>query len=192
MKRKTFAGAMVVMALSLLIYGTTAYFTAEKTAHNVITSGNIEIELLEWADQEKTIPFPKEAVEGVMPGSDVTKIVEVENTGTNAAFVRVKVDKMIELVDASGQKPDLGLMQLDFDKDYWIKQEGYYYYKEAVDAGETTKPLFASVSFDKTMDNRYQNSTAKVNVTAYATQQANNGKKALEAKGWPEVEEVEN
>lgn len=187
MKRKTFAGAIVVMALSFLIYGTNAYFTAEDTAHNVITSGNIEIELLEWADEDRTVPFPKEAVKGVMPGTKVTKIVEVDNTGSNAAFIRVKVDKDIELAKGTNEDPDLGLMQLDFDNQLWtLGEDGFYYYKEALPAGEKTKPLFASVSFDKEMGNIYQNSTARVNVTAYATQQANNGNSALDALGWPE------
>lgn len=187
MKRKTFAGAIVVMALSFLIYGTNAYFTAEDTAHSVITSGNIDIELLEWADEDRTVPFPKEAVEGVMPGTDVTKIVEIENTGSNPAYIRVKVEKDIELAEEKTEEPDLGLMHLDFDNELWARgEDGYYYYKEALAAGEITNPLFASVSFDKEMGNMYQNSTARVNVTAYATQVANNGDSALDALGWPE------
>ena len=60
MKRRLFAGAVIVMCLSLLGFGTLAYFTAEDTAHNVITSGDINIELQEWADEEKTTPFPED------------------------------------------------------------------------------------------------------------------------------------
>ena len=72
MKRKILAAAMIVICLSLLAYGTMAYFSSEDTAHNVITSGGVNIDLQEWADKEKTVPFPEDGVTGVMPGT-VTK-----------------------------------------------------------------------------------------------------------------------
>lgn len=188
MKRRLLAGAVIVMCLSLLAYGTLAYFTAEDTAHNVITSGEIDIELQEWADEEKTTPFPEDGVNGVMPGTDVTKIVEVKNTGSNDAYIRVKVEKEIVLPDGVEGEPDSSLMKIDFDETYWEKgEDGYYYYKEALEPGAVTEPLFASVSFDPSMGNIYQNSTAKVDVTAYAVQVANNGDGVMDAKGWPEA-----
>ncbi len=187
MKRKILAAAMIVICLSLLAYGTMAYFSSEDTAHNVITSGGVNIDLQEWADKEKTVPFPEDGVTGVMPGTDVTKIVEVKNTGSSDAYVRVKVAKDIILQDEAEGQPDLGLMKIDFDQTYWTHgSDGYYYYKTALQPGAVTEPLFASVSFDISMDNKYQNSTAKVDVTVYAVQTANNGSSAFEAKGWPE------
>lgn len=187
MKRRLLAGAVIVMCLSLLAYGTLAYFTAEDTAHNVITSGEIDIELLEWADEERTTPFPENGVNGVMPGTDVTKIVEVKNTGSNAAYIRVKVEKEIVLPDGVEGEPDSGLMKLDFDEVYWtLGEDGFYYYNEALEPGAVTEPLFASVSFDTSMGNIYQNSTASVDVTAYAVQVANNGDGVMDAKGWPQ------
>lgn len=188
MKRRLLAGAVIVMCLSLLAYGTLAYFTAEDTAHNVITSGEIDIELQEWADAEKTTPFPEDEVSGVMPGTEVTKIVEVKNTGANDAYIRVKVEKEFVLSEGVEGETDSGLMKIDFDETYWmLGEDGYYYYKEALKPGAVTEPLFASVSFDPSMGNIYQNSTAKVDVTAYAVQVANNGDSVMDAKGWPEA-----
>ena len=188
MKRRLLAGAVIVMCLSLLAYGTLAYFTADDIVHNVITSGEIDIELQEWADEEKTTPFPEDGLSGVMPGTDVTKIVEVKNTGSNDAYIRVKVEKEIVLPDGVEDEPDSGLMKLDFDETYWEKgEDGYYYYKEVLEPGAVTEPLFASVSFDSAMGNIYQNSTARVDVTAYAVQAANNGDGVMDAKGWPEA-----
>ena len=187
MKRKVFASAVIAICLSLLAYGTWAYFTADDVAHNVITSGEIDIDLLEWADKDKTQSFPEEGVTGVMPGTEVTKIVEVKNTGGNAAWIRVKVEKQIILAEGANGQPDLGLMTLDFDETYWtLGADGFYYYKEALEPNEVSRPLFASVSFDRTMSDIYQNCTAKVDVTAYAVQVANNGGTALDAVGWPE------
>ena len=187
MKRRLFAGAVIVMCLSLLGFGTLAYFTAEDTAHNVITSGDIDIELQEWADEEKTIPFPEEGISGVMPGTETTKIVEVKNTGSNPAYIRVAVEKKIALADGVQGEPDSGLMEIDFDETSWtLGEDGYYYYKEALEPGEVTEALFASVSFDPDMGNLYQKSTASVEVTAYAVQVANNGETVMDAKGCPE------
>lgn len=188
MKRKLLAVAVTVICLSMMAYGTLAYFTAEDTAHNVITSGEIDIELQEWADAEKTTPFPEDGVSGVMPGTEVTKIVEVKNTGANDAYIRVKVEKEFVLSEGVEGETDSGLMKIDFDETYWtLGEDGYFYYKTALEPGAVTEPLFASVSFDTTMGNIYQNSTAKVDVTAYAVQVANNGDSVMDAKGWPEA-----
>ena len=187
MKRRLFAGAVIAMCLSVLGFGTLAYFTAEDTAHNVITSGDIDIELLEWADEEKTVPFPAEGVSGVMPGTETTKIVEVKNTGSNAAYVRVGGEKEIRLSHGVEGEPDSGLMKIDFDETSWtLGDDGFYYYKEALQPGAVTEALFASVSFDPGMGNLYQNSTASVEVTAYAVQVDNNGGTVMDANGWPE------
>jgi len=187
MKRKIFVVSLIAICLSLLGFGTMAYFTSEDTTHNVITSGGVNIDIQEWADKEKTVRFPDDGVTGVMPGTDITKIVEIKNTGSSDAYVRVKVEKDIVLPDETAGTPDLGLMKIDFDQTYWILgDDGYYYYKTALQPGTVTEPLFASVSFDISMGNMYENSTAKVDVTAYAVQTANNGTNAQEAKGWPE------
>ena len=187
MKRKLFFIAVIVICLSLTAYGTLAYFTAEETAHNVITTGNVDIELLEWADEDKTKPFPEEGISGVMPNTSVTKIVEIENTGSGAAWVRIKVEKDISLAQGVNlEKPDLGLMVIDYDTENWaLMADGYYHYKKPLEPGQTTEPLFAEVTFDKTMGNDYQNANATVTVSAEAVQSANNGETYDQAKGWP-------
>lgn len=186
MKRKLFTCALIVICLSILAYGTLAFFTAQATAHNVITSGGVAIDLLEWADADKTIPFPSDAVSGVMPGTDVTKIVEVRNSGTGSAYVRIRVEKSITLADGVEGEVDSGLLVIDLDEENWTLQDGYYYYNRALAPGEITRPLFASVRFDSSMGNLYQNSSAAVTVEASAVQAANNGDSALSAAGWPE------
>lgn len=192
MKKKLTVGALLLGFLSLISYGTIAFFTSENIAHNVITTGNIDIELLEWADNEKTVPFPVEGIDGVMPGGTVTKIVEVKNTGTNEAYIRVNVEKDILLDEHNDNQVNLEDIQVNYNqKDWFLDQDGIYYYLKALDPGETTPPLFNSVQFSKEMGNIYQNSTLNIHITAYATQAANNGNNALEAMGWPEVREVD-
>ena len=186
MKKKILTVAVLVICLSIAAAGTLAYFNTEATAHNVITSGGVEIELLEWADKDKTEPFPEEGITGVMPGTSVDKIVEVKNTGASEAWVRVKVEQDITLAEGVDGDPDPDLMVIEFNATDWeLTADGYYCYTKALKPGETTEPLFASVKFDGRMDNMYQNCTATVDVTAQAVQTANNGAAVTEAQGWP-------
>ena len=52
MKRRVLMGAIVAIGFSILAYGTSAYFTAEEKAHNVITTGNVDIDLIEMSDPD--------------------------------------------------------------------------------------------------------------------------------------------
>lgn len=182
MKRKVLILSVLAILLAILAANTLAYFTADTTAHNVITTGGVSIKLNEWANEARTEKFEDKT--GVMPGAEVTKIVEVENVGTGTAWVRVQV---VLDVYAEGGKEQLppDPVTLDFNETDWKYFDGYYYYNYPLDPGETTEPLFTTVTFDPKMGNVYQNSTAHVDVNAYAVQSANNGTGALDAAGWP-------
>lgn len=93
MKRRVLILSALAMLAALFAAGTIAYFTAEGQAHNVITTGGVDIAVQEWADEDKTQPF--EDLTGVMPGTTVTKIAEVKNTGAADAWVRVQVTQNI-------------------------------------------------------------------------------------------------
>lgn len=187
-KQKLLTLSAVIIVVALSAYGSVAYFTAEDTARNVITAGKLKIELQEkmlTSDGEKTVPFEDRL--GVMPGSEVSKIVEVKNTGGQDAWVRVSVNKAIELAEGVEDEVDLSLISFDLNTDYWTEKDGFYYYTAKLAPGHTTEPLFTAVTFAKTMSNQYQNSKAILTVNAYATQTVHNGNTALEAAGWPET-----
>ena len=181
MKRKLLILSVLVICVATLAAGTLAYFTSEGTAHNVITTGGVDITLQEWADEGKTKPF--EDLTGIMPGMTVTKIAEIKNTGASEAWVRVKVEKNIRLAGEGEVNPDL--VELALDTANWTEKDGYYYYNKALKPGEVTAPVFSAVTFNASMGNEYQNATATVDVYAQAVQTANNGKTALNAQGWP-------
>lgn len=187
-KQKLLTLSAVAIVAALSAYGSVAYFTAEDTARNVITAGKVKIELQEkmlTPDGEKTVPFEDQL--GVMPGSEVSKIVEVKNTGGQDAWVRVSVNKAIELAEGVEDEVNLSLISFDLNTDYWTEKDGFYYYTAKLAPGHTTEPLFTAVTFAKTMSNQYQNSKAILTVIAYATQTVHNGSTALEAAGWPET-----
>ena len=185
-KRRILIAALLVACLAITGMGSLAYFSAEGTAHNVITSGSIKSELKEWADEEKTVPFPEEGIQNVMPGDEVTKIVELTNTGTGTAWVRMKVEKAITLAEGQVGEVNLEVVKLNIDTEKWTEKDGWFYYTEPLQPGDTTAPLFTVVSFDVNMSNLYQKCTATVDVTAQSVQAAHNGENALEAAGWPE------
>ena len=186
MKKWKIAALCTVLAcLSIVASGTLAYFTASETAHNVITSGGVDIQLIEQSRNEDGSLVPWENVDGVMPGAEISKIVTVENTGASDAWVRVSVTKSITLARGVQGTPDLSLVVLDINPTDWTEQDGYYYYNDPLAPGETTPPLFTIVTFDPKMGNEYQGSTAHIDVKADAVQVANNGETVLDALGWP-------
>lgn len=186
MKRKLFILSILAICLAIVATGSLAYYTAEGKAHNIITTGNVEIEVREWTEGGK----PFQNLEGILPGMRVTKIAEVENTGGATAWIRVKLTKSI-LLKVEDVTPDTSLVELNLNLEDWTQAEdGYLYYNDPVDPGEKTEPIFTHVTFNKTMGNEYQNATATVEVYAQAVQNFKNGTTALEATGWPLEEKL--
>jgi predicted ribosomally synthesized peptide with SipW-like signal peptide len=185
MKKKVCVIALLVICLAIAAYGTSAYFTYEQTATNVITSGSIKVELQEWSDTDNAL-IPFKNVEGVLPGTEVSKIVQVKNIGGQAAWVRVSAEKAIHLAEGVDGEADLSLLSYDLNTAFWTEKDGFYYYNNILQPSKVTEPLFTKVGFSATMSNMYQNSKAVIDVTAQATQVANNGTCALDAAGWPE------
>ncbi|MBQ0037956.1 MAG: SipW-dependent-type signal peptide-containing protein [Clostridiales bacterium] len=181
MKKRLLILSLLAVCLSLCIGGTLAYFTASGIARNVITTGNIKIDLIE-TDGEGN-PFKN--VSDVLPGAEVDKVVTVKNTGDNPCWVRISVEKEILLAEGKNGTPDLSLLEIDLNTEDWTEKDGFFYYNQELKAGETTIPLFTTATFNTAMDNLYAGCTANVTVGAQAVQTANNGSTALEANGWP-------
>lgn len=188
MKKKLLVCALIAVCFSMAAYGTVAYFSHQDTVTNVITAGNVEIDLQEWTISEDGERVPFRDVLHVMPGTAVSKIVEIKNTGKQSAWVRISLDNSIRLAEGSAGDADVSLISFDINKEYWTQQDGYYYYNAVLLPGNTTEPLFTQVIFADAMGNLYQNSTAVVTVRAQATQVLHNGTTVWEAAGWPTAE----
>ena len=185
-KRRILIIALVLVLAAVLATGSVAYFTAEDRAHSVIASGGVDIVVNEWADTEKTEKFPEGPIENVVPAMEVTKIAEVLNTGGAEAWIRVRADKAVTLAGQEQPTGDPAYVLLDTDTASWTEKDGWYYYSKPLAPGETTAPLFTTVTFDPKMDNSYMDSSVTIDVVAQAVQTANNGSSALEAAGWPQ------
>lgn len=181
--------ALILFCLSTGAYGSYAYFTVEKETTNVITAGNLRIELVETEpSQEAGHGTAAGSVQGsVVPGKRVSQVVQVENTGDYPAYVRVRVAKTIVLAEGTEGQPDPGLIICGVNREHWIEgEDGCYYYQDRLEAGELTEPLFQEVEFDASMGNMYQGSQVRLEIQAQATQVAHNGENVMEANGWPD------
>lgn len=193
MKKKLYVFALLALLVAGAAVGTLAYFTASTVTHNVITSGNIDIALVETMKEGNSeVPYPGTPVDGIVPGKEVSKIVRVENVGEHPAWVRIRVDVAVKGEDGkalSGAELQLNYHTAASDK--WIYADGYYYFKEALVPGVKTTPLFDTVTFLTTMGNDYQSARISIDVQAQGVQSENNpipdGGDVTDIKGWPKV-----
>ena len=178
--------ATIVCCIAILASGTVAYFTAQETAYNVITTGALAMRLVEEGADGK--PFPKEGITGVLPNMDVTKKAYVENTGDVDMYVRIALDTNVESMQEGVEKlPFDDHISLNINKTDWTEKDGYYYYNRVLKPGEATEPLFTTVSFDAKMGNEYMNARVRIDVDAQAVQSKNNTDSPLTAAGWPKA-----
>ena len=179
---------MITIIVSLFVNATLAYFTTENRARNVITTGSIQVDLIEevaGGDRYPTEP------QKIMPGSEISKIAYLKaGDESQPAYVRMKY---VITIEVGGQvmehtEDELAeIITIDLTSENWTEQGGWYYYNAPLAAGEKTDPLFEEVTFSgPNMDNRYQNATITIDVLAQAVQTAHNGETALDAAGWPE------
>lgn len=201
MKRKVLLVAAMVLCLALVSAGTLAYYTDRETAHNVITSGAVDISIVEKTrnSQGELEDFSAGGITGVMPGTQVSKIVTVANTGPATAWVRVRVE--ITLVTPDGEalplaaelgSEKLPMVTIPIGEGWLPGDDGCYYYQESLAPGKTTTPLMEQVKFAPEMGNPYQGCTAYVTVRAQAVQAANNpapDDDVTQIPGWPGWEE---
>ena len=190
MKKRLLSLAVVLICVSILTGGTFAYFSTDDTAHNVITTHKVDVEIIEQKLKNGSlVDFGNDKIQ-VMPGIKVSKIVSVKNNEATS-WIRMKYE--VTMFDADGNIKDVSaelmedLVIIEPDIQNWTEKDGWWYYRNPVKTGETTSPVFEAVAFSgPEMRNEYQNCTIKINIIAQAVQKDNNRGGVLEAGGWPE------
>ena len=168
-KKNLLIGSALVLAALLVVGGTMAWFTADADPIiNTFTAGTVEIVLRD--------NFPTDGIENVNPGDEYEKIVYVENTGTKAVYVRVKLTPEWSGLP-EGFEPDDEVVILGSLGDDWEKHGDWYYYKNplagavAGEANAVTTHLIEKVEFaGPEMTNDYQGATFTLKVEAEAVQ----------------------
>lgn len=179
MKKKIIIYSIFLSLISIMAFGTLAYFTAREDVTNIITTGSIGVEIVEVGEDGEE--FPTDGVTGVTPGGEIVKDVRIRNSGRNPMWLRVKA--VMEFVD--NEELDINVVTLDYNLGDWTLKDGWYYYNTAIEPNELTTALFTTVMFDAiAMDNTYQNQTFTITVIGDAIQSQNNGTNPLLASGW--------
>ena len=190
MKKKILYIAALVICLSIITGGTLAYFTAEDTARNVITTGSVSVSVVQQQMVGDVLQPSSNQPIPVMPDTTVSRVVSVQST-KQTAWVRLQYE--IKLYDATGAEKVLTdeelsqIIVITPDNTNWTLADGWWYYTDAIGFGEIAQPLFDSIGFTAQMGNDYQGCSVVLQITAQAVQQANNGTTVLEAAGWPEA-----
>ena len=182
-KKNLLIGSALVLAALLVVGGTMAWFTAAADpVTNTFKAGTVEIELhdVQMGDNEEETTFPTAGISNVNPGDEYDKIVYVENTGSKAIYVRVKLTPA--WTKGEGSLP-LQVEEVDMatfpivGTDWVLHTDGWYYYTEplagaVVDvANAVTTHLIEKVKFaGAAMTNDYQGATFTLKVEAEAVQ----------------------
>ena len=183
-KKKLVVIAMLVVCIAVLATGTLAYYTAQETAYNVITTGSMNMKLHDETTGGK--PFPKEGINNIAPGMVIDKVVYVENDGSVDFWTRISLEKTITAAEGVDKELSFEHIKLNINTSAWEEKDGYYYYKKPVAPGKATEKLFTTVTFAPEMRNEYMDARVEIIVHAQAVQSRNNGDSALTAAGWGE------
>lgn len=172
--------AIAAIMLTVLTQPALAYYTTIGKATNVVTSGNIGLQI-----HEKTADgsdFPTEGVY-VIPGDIVSKQVRIENICSHPFYLRVK---LVGGTTNEALSPD-DCLKMDIDTKNWTYMDGYHYYNRTLQPGETTSALFTQVEIvGSKVDQTHIGSTLHLTVNAYAVQSENNpAEHPWDASGWP-------
>ena len=93
MKKPIIIGSVCAVTAAVAAGSTLAYFTAQDTAVNTISTGNLNIAINEYQDgQCGEIPYT-DPTTPVMPGDCISKKVSIENTGSGDAAVVMWVNE---------------------------------------------------------------------------------------------------
>ena len=172
--------ALAAIFMTVLTQPTLAYYTTVGKATNVVTSGDIQLQIHEkTADGSE---FPTEGVY-VIPGDIVSKRVSVANVCDQPFYLRVK------LVSSSTNEaltPE-ECLKMDINTDDWTFVDGFYYFNRILQPGETTPLLFSQVEIvGSKVDQTHVGSALSLTVNAYAVQSENNpAEYPWDASGWP-------
>lgn len=140
--------------------------------------------------------------DGWVPGEEKQKEVRLGNDGTMDTVLRIRFSPELELADGTkvtGQDV-LGGFSLNFNDSFsenWVKgNDGWYYFKKVLGAGEQTDPTLKSVTMNDAISNDvhgtqtdYTGAVLKVNVESQMVQASAAGS-AAQVQGWGMIPEV--
>ena len=186
-KRLSIPIVLLTIIRLFIIAATVTFINKEKTANNIITFGNIKIQLMQTTineNNEERFVDNNESF-NITNYPIVSRIIKVKNLGNHEFFLRISLD-MIGIDENNNEFDANNLIKYDVNTEDWIYNDGWYYYKDIVKESEITSNLITRIFFDiNNITSNYSNVKFKFNVNAQVVQAENNAKDILNVIGWP-------
>ncbi len=186
-KEKIVILLLVIIAFFIFVVSTIAFRIYDKTANNVITFGNIKMQLLQTTLNKNNDEIDVNDDENfdITHNSTVSRRIKVKNLGKQEFFLRISL-KMIGTDENNKEFNADDFVIYDLNTKDWIYKDGWYYYKNVVKENETTSNLITKIDFDiNKITSLYPKSKFKFDVEAQAVQAQNNASNVLDVSGWP-------
>lgn len=181
MKRNILIVLTVLVMTALLGTGAWAWFTTGAEATNTLTAGTVEIGI-----NEDYTP-----VTAWTPGQKSEKKLWLKNSGTKAAYVRLSLTPLWGHLEGETfiAEPSLPVsnVELGWNENDWLYADGWYYYRNILEAGAETNLLLHSVALSSDTGAEYRGKVLQIVVAAEAVQASHEAYK--EAWGLDELPE---
>lgn len=205
-KRTLALAAMALLALACLC-GTLAFTVDTVPASNVVSFGSVKVRVCEYTLNEQGEEIPFEANEhGDYPetkagGSDISRIVRMENVGAQSEYVRARL-RMTSVAPDGSSTDATGNVAIHVNAGEglpWIDGgDGWYYYRGLAGRGSTlgpgamTESLMDSLRFVGDYHDAARGGTFKLDIDVQAVQAKNQQASdavldVLDVEGWPEA-----
>lgn len=177
------------LLLCIGIFSSIAYLIRTMDTDNVITFGNLKLQLINKTLDSNGKEINVNKSEEKLGAASISRRIRVKNICDNDMYVRVKVK-------LSGKKDDESFpvdayADCNYNRTDWQKKDGWWYYNSVLKSGKETENLLNTIEFNlNNLTSKYSGSKISFNVEAQAVQSKNNANSAIRAKGWPE--EVRN
>lgn len=205
-KRTLALAAMALLALACLC-GTLAFTVDMVPANNVLSFGSVKVRVCEYTLNEQGEEIPFEADEhGDYPdtkagGSDISRIVRVENAGAQPEYVRARL-RMTSVAPDGSSADASGSVAFHVNAGEgspWIDGgDGWYYYRGlagrggTLDPGAMTESLMDSLRFVGDYHDAARGGSFRLDIDVQAVQAKNQQTSdtaldVLDVVGWPEA-----
>lgn len=178
----------VVMGLFLIlclgIFSSSAFLIRKIKTDNVITFGNVKVQLINHTLDENGKEV-KDGKEELLKYEDVSRIIKVKNVCNHPVYVRVKLN-------TTGKKnqeifPAEDYVNYKFADEKWREKDGWIYYTDVLEPNKTTEDLMRGIEFDvNRLTSEYAGSDIEFKAEVQAVQSENNSKNVFAVEGWPE------
>ncbi|MCL2838530.1 MAG: S-layer homology domain-containing protein [Oscillospiraceae bacterium] len=162
MKKTTLKTLCIIIIAALLIGGVSLAVINAAQDNNRIETAVLTGEIIIQTDD----------VARIQPSVPVEYVVSVRNTGTVPMLGRVRIDTLWR--DNFDNSLSADNIKINYESDYWLYLDGYFYYTALIEPQEESSPLSRSFEMIAANSNQYRNRQLDLSVQLECIQAAGN------------------